>query len=70
MKEFEYVGVMISMVAYYLLVTGHILIGATLGIIASACLIIYFGTIRSFPSLGLQFYFVCANLYGLYSLGI
>jgi hypothetical protein len=70
MKEFEYIGVMASMVAYYLLVTGNVLLGATIGIIASSCLILYFGTLKSWPSAGLQLYFICANMYGLYNLGI
>ena len=69
MKEYEYIGVMCSIVAYYLIVTGNLTMGFTIGIIASSSLIIYFTTIKSLASLGLQFFFVCANMYGLSNLG-
>ena len=70
MKEYEYIGVMCSVVAYMLIVTGNLNLGFTIGIIASSALIIYFTTIKSLPSIGLQFFFVCANMYGLTNLGI
>ena len=70
MKEFEYIGVMISVVAYLLIVSGNLSLGFSLGIAASTSLAFYFITIRSFPSLGLQGFFVCANMYGLVNLGV
>jgi len=69
MKEYEYIGVMCSIVAYYLIVTGDLTMGFTIGIIASSALIIYFTTINSLASIGLQLFFVCANMYGLTQLG-
>jgi drug/metabolite transporter (DMT)-like permease len=67
MKEFEYIGVMISVVAYYLIVTGELELGFTLGLLASSCLVAYFGYIKSVPSVMLQMFFICANIYGLYN---
>jgi nicotinamide riboside transporter PnuC len=69
MKEYEYIGVMCSIVAYCLIVSGNYAIGFTIGIIASSSLLIYFTTIKSLPSLGLQVFFVCANMYGLQLIG-
>ena len=69
MKEYEYIGVMCSVVAYYLIVTGSLTMGFTIGIIASSSLIIYFTTIESLASIALQSFFVCANMYGLTQLG-
>lgn len=69
MKEYEYIGVMCSVVAYLLIVTGNYELGFTLGIIASSSLVIYFTTIKSLASIGLQAFFVCANMYGITQLG-
>lgn len=69
MKEYEYIGVMCSVVAYMLIVTGNYELGFTIGIIGSSALIIYFTTIQSIASMGLQFFFVCANMYGITQLG-
>ncbi len=68
MKEFEYIGVMASIVAYLLIVTGSYSIGFSIGIIASLSLSAYFITIKSLPSLALQVFFICANSYGIISL--
>ena len=68
MKEFEYVGVMCSIVAYWLIVSGYYAIGFKIGLIASTALVIYFVTIKSIPSMGLQIFFICANMYGLVKL--
>ena len=65
MKEFEYIGVMCSIVAYVLIVTGNYDIGFKIGLIASSALVIYFAAIKSLPSVGLQVFFICANMYGL-----
>ena len=70
MKEYEYLGVMASMVAYYLIATGSLTIGFKIGIIASLALLVYFVTIKSWGMLGLQLYFIGANILGLYKLGI
>lgn len=69
-KELEYVGVMIAICAYICIVTGDVIIGFKLGALASVTLGIYFATIKSWPSVGLQTFFVCANIYGLMNLGI
>ena len=68
MKEFEYIGVMASIVAYCLIVSGNYAIGFEIGIIASFSLVCYFITIKSLPSMGLQFFFIGANIYGLINL--
>lgn len=70
MKEYEYIGVMSAVVAYLMIVTGNLSTGFMLGAVASFSLLIYFITIKSFPSMGLQFFFICANMYGLSNLGI
>jgi hypothetical protein len=69
MKEFEYIGIMIAVVAYLMIVTGNLTLGFWLGIAASSSLAFYFITIKTFPSMGLQIFFVCANIYGLINLG-
>ena len=68
MKEFEYIGVMASVVAYLLIVTGSYSIGFSIGIVASLSLSAYFITIKSMPSLALQMFFIAANSYGIISL--
>ena len=70
MKEFEYIGVMASIVAYLMIVTGNLSIGFMIGIVASLSLAFYFVTIKSIPSIGLQAFFICANMYGLSNIGI
>jgi nicotinamide riboside transporter PnuC len=68
MKEFEYIGVMASIVAYCLIVSGNYAIGFQIGIVASFSLVCYFITIKSLPSMGLQLFFIAANIYGLLNL--
>ena len=70
MKEFEYIGVMAAIVAYCLIVTGSLSIGFMVGCAASLSLAFYFITIKSWASVGLQSFFICANIYGLSNLGI
>lgn len=70
MKEYEYVGVMISVFAYILIVMGYLEMGFFLGVIASTALASYFYMIRSIPSFGLQMFFIFANIYGLANLGV
>ena len=70
MKEYEYIGVMAAVVAYIMIVTGNLSTGFMLGAVASFSLVIYFITIKSWPSMGLQSFFICANIYGLSNLGI
>lgn len=70
MKIYEYIGVVFSIVAYCLIVTGNYAIGFETGLLASSALLIYFGTIESFASVGLQLFFIGANMFGLYNLGI
>lgn len=70
MKKIEYLGVILTMLAYMLVVTGWLEEGFELGIISQMLLGIYFYKIRSFATLGLQSFFVCANIYGLVNLGV
>jgi len=70
MKEFEYIGVMAAVIAYIMIVTGSLSTGFFIGAVASFSLVIYFITIKSWPSMGLQFFFICANIYGLSNIGI
>ena len=70
MKEFEYIGVFGAIIAYLMIVTGELETGFMIGAVASLSLVIYFITIKSFASVGLQSYFIYANIYGLYHLGI
>ena len=70
MKEFEYIGVMAAVIAYIMIVTGSLSTGFFIGAVASFSLVIYFITIKFWPSMGLQFFFICANIYGLSNIGI
>ena len=70
MKEYEYIGVMAAIVAYIMIVTGSLSTGFMLGAVASFSLAVYFITIKSWASTGLQTFFICANIYGLYNIGI
>ena len=70
MKEFEYIGVMTAMVAYTLITMGHLQLGFTLGILSSTTMFAYFMSIKSYATVGLQLFFICANMFGLYNLGV
>ena len=69
MKEYEYIGVMAAVIAYLMIVTGNLSTGFMVGAVASFSLAVYFITIKSLPSIGLQFFFICANIYGLFNVG-
>jgi energy-converting hydrogenase Eha subunit G len=69
MKEFEYIGVMASIVAYLLIVNGVLSVGFAIGVVASLSLAFYFVTVDSPASVSLQLFFICANIYGLVKIG-
>jgi len=68
MKEFEYVGILLTIFAYTMLVTGNLYLGFIVGLLGNICLIAYFAEIKSTPTAWLQVFFVCANAYGVVSL--
>lgn len=68
MKILEYIGVALAVIAYLLIVTGNLLEGFCLGGIASTLLAIYFLQIKSHASAGLQSFFICANMFGIFNL--
>jgi nicotinamide riboside transporter PnuC len=70
MKEYEYLGVLAAIVAYCLIVTGNYDIGFKIGVVSSVSLAVYFITIKSYASMGLQSFFIGANIYGLINLGV
>ena len=69
MKEFEYVGILLTVFAYTMLVSGNLFLGFIIGICGNVALISYFTDIKSTPSAWLQSFFVCANMYGIINLG-
>ena len=70
MREYEYIGVLLTMAAYAILVQGDLHTAFLVGIMANVVLAIFFLSSKLFAMLGLQFYFTCANIYGLYNLGV
>jgi hypothetical protein len=68
MKEYEYVGILLTVFAYTMLVTGNLYLGFVVGLLGNICLIAYFAWIKSLPTAWLQAFFVCANCYGIVSL--
>lgn len=65
MKAYEYIGVMITMAAYYLIMTGDFETGIYLGMLGNIVLGIFLMSRKLFGLLGLQFYFFIANIIGL-----
>jgi len=70
MREYEYVGVLLTMAAYAILVQGDLHTAFLVGIFGNLILGIFLMSKKLFGLLGLQFYFACANIYGLYNLGV
>ena len=68
MKEFEYVGILLTVFAYTMLVTGNLYLGFVVGLLGNVALIAYFAEIKSMPTVWLQAFFVGANSYGIVSL--
>ncbi len=68
MKEYEYVGILLTIFAYTMIVTGNLYLGFVVGLLGNICLIAYFAWIKSTPSAWLQAFFVFANSYGIISL--
>lgn len=67
MKEFEYVGVLCAVFGYLLIVMGSLHVGFWIGLTSSICLFVYFISIKSFATVGLQSFFICANIYGIFT---
>ena len=65
MKLLEYLGVMITMAAYAIIVLGDLQTGFIVGILGNFVLAAYFYKSELFGLLGLQSYFFCANMFGL-----
>ena len=70
MKEYEYAGTIITMFAYCMVVSGNIELGCTIGLLGNFALICFYGAKKLIPTVGLQFFFVGANIYGIYNAGI
>jgi len=69
MKLLEYLGVLITMVAYAIIVHGNLQAGFIVGILGNFVLGAYFVKAKLNGLLSLQIYFLCANIYGLYNWG-
>lgn len=69
MRHYEYIGTLIAVVAYLNIVAGVLTTGFVLGVLASSLLALYFVSIKSYASMGLQFFFICANIFGIVNLG-
>ena len=65
MKLLEYLGVMITMAAYAIIVLGDLQTGFIIGILGNIVLGMYFVKTQLFGLLSLQTYFLCANMFGL-----
>ena len=65
MKLLEYLGVMITMAAYAIIVMGDLQTGFIIGLLGNFVLGIYFWKFQQNGLLGLQTYFACANMFGL-----
>ena len=61
MKEYEYVGILLTIFAYTMLVTGNLYLGFVVGLLGNIALIAYFAEIKSMPTVWLQAFFLFAN---------
>jgi hypothetical protein len=69
MKLLEYLGVMITMAAYAIIVLGDMQTGFIVGFLGNVVLGLYFVRTGLNALLALQTYFLCANIYGLSAIG-
>ena len=65
MREYEYVGVMLTMFAYLMIVTGNLQLGFIIGLAGNFALFVFAYSQKLKGILGLQFFFACANIYAL-----
>jgi len=63
----EYIGVLLAAIGFTCLSTGYMLVGFILGLISCLFLIVYFYIFNMRGLLALQFYFLCANVYGIFN---
>jgi len=67
MKKFEYIGVLLAAVGFTCLSVGYLFIGFIVGFASCVFLIVYFNYYKMNGLLALQFYFLCANVYGIFN---
>lgn len=65
MKEYEYVGVLLTMFAYIMIVTGNLQLGFIIGLAGNIALFAFAYSKKIMGILGLQIFFACANIYAL-----
>ena len=68
MKTLDYIGTAACMVAYLMLTSGSaamLTYGLILGTVGSLCLIVVAHAARLRGMTGLQFFFICANIFAL-----
>jgi len=67
LKTFEYLGVALAAIGFTLLSAGIYLPGFVIGFFSCLILIPYFQIRYQFGLAILQFYFLCANIYGIFN---
>ena len=67
MKKFEYIGVTLAAIGFTMLSLGYLFAGFMTGFVSCVFLIIYFNHFKMNGLLALQFYFLCANIYGIFN---
>lgn len=65
MREYEYVGVLLTMFAYVMIVTGNYQLGFIVGLAGNCALFVFAYSNKILGILGLQVFFACANIYAL-----
>ena len=65
MKSLDYIGTGLCMVAYLMLTNGMVFLGLHIGTVGSACLIVVANRAGLRGMTGLQFFFICANIFAL-----
>jgi hypothetical protein len=67
MKKLEYIGVTLAAAGFSMLSFGYLFAGFITGFISCLFLITYFKHFKMNGLLALQFYFFCANIYGIFN---
>ena len=67
MKLWEYFGVGLAIAGFSMLTIGYLFTGFTVGLLSCFVLIPFFGYVRLYGMMGLQIFFICANILGMYN---
>ena len=65
MRYFEFMGAAMAALGFGLLSTGFLFTGFQVGLLSCLVLIPYFVYRNQYSLLGLQFFFMCANILGM-----